>query len=315
MAKYRYSLEKYSSKKQKVTCPNCGAKRKFVRYIDNVTGEILNENVGRCERVNHCGYHYKPREYFEQNGIKPSYRKLNPQPLIPTYYYDFSVVKDSMIANTQTNLYRYLTNYFEINQVKKTFNKYYVGHSSKFYNSIIYWQVDLSQKVRSGKYMVYDPNTGKRDKNKFYWSKIPKNFERDQCLFGLHLLSNTTYKDHLIGIVESEKTALICDLFFDEKILWLASGGMRNLNLKKFKPLENRTVILFPDLTNSNAVKSSFYYWMEFGIKVKNQLNIDLKINDYLERICNEEQKNQQLDLADFIMEKMEKENAYEFGV
>ena len=35
-----------------------------------------------------------------------------------------------------------------------------------------------------------------------------------QVFFGLHLLE--LFKKYKIGIVESEKTALMCDLFFDE---------------------------------------------------------------------------------------------------
>ena len=39
---YRYTLEKYdSTKRNKYTCPKCGHKHRFKRYIDTVTGQQL----------------------------------------------------------------------------------------------------------------------------------------------------------------------------------------------------------------------------------------------------------------------------------
>lgn len=314
MTNYRYSLEKYKGPNQKVKCPNCGANKRFVRYVDITTGEILNENVGRCERKESCGYHYRPREYFQQAGKKPVFKKVEPPPVLPTYFYDFTLVDKSLLNHTKTELFRYLVQYFKEEQVKNTFQKYFVGHSTKFRNSIVFWQIDEKENVRSGKYMVYNSITGKRDKSKFFWSKVPENYQREQCFFGLHLLNKYCPSEYKIGIVESEKTALICDLFFNEKIIWLASGGMQNLNLKKFLPLENRTIILFPDLSSCNSKKSSFTYWKEFGNKVKQKYKIDLKINNYLEQISSEKQKNLQLDLADFILDKMKIDKANEIG-
>ena len=304
MSNFRYSLEKYSNSSQKVRCPNCGAKRKFVRYIDSATGEILNEKVGKCERINNCGYHLKPREYFKKYSIKPEFKKIEPRVEKPICFHDFSDVIKSNRYHKKTHLYEFLKQYFSEDIILKTFQKYYVGFSNKFNNSTVFWQIDQRGNVRSGKYMKYNPKTGKRDKSKFYWSKVPKGYQRKQCFYGLHLTRENSMRTP-IGLVESEKTALICDMFFDDKIIWLASGGMRNLNIEKFKSLENTTVILFPDLSNREAEVSTFDYWEDFARQVKKHLNIDFKINNYLERVSSEFEKELQLDLADFIIKEL----------
>lgn len=80
---YWHSLEKSS---KKYNCPSCGKKR-FTYYRDNYgTGEIIDPAVGMCERLNSCGYHFAPREYFEQTGQKPKSREYqNPanRPIMP----------------------------------------------------------------------------------------------------------------------------------------------------------------------------------------------------------------------------------------
>ncbi|MBK9984491.1 MAG: hypothetical protein IPP15_19340 [Saprospiraceae bacterium] len=63
---YQFSLERGSKKH---ICPDCGAKR-FVRYVDNTTGEYLPEQYGRCDKSGH--YHLNPykdgyaRSHFKQ---------------------------------------------------------------------------------------------------------------------------------------------------------------------------------------------------------------------------------------------------------
>lgn len=59
MNEYRFHLQKYAAgKNTKQTCPQCGKKRCFVRYVDE-EGEIgFPDYVGRCDHEDSCGYHY-----------------------------------------------------------------------------------------------------------------------------------------------------------------------------------------------------------------------------------------------------------------
>lgn len=55
MREYRFILDPGS---KKFNCPGCGKKR-FVRYIDRTTGQYVDNQYGRCDRSDNCGF-YKP---------------------------------------------------------------------------------------------------------------------------------------------------------------------------------------------------------------------------------------------------------------
>ena len=65
---YRYQLEKYKGRGTRYNCPQCGRKYTFTKYIDTYNNNIyVNDRVGKCNRLDKCGYHYTPRQYFEDN--------------------------------------------------------------------------------------------------------------------------------------------------------------------------------------------------------------------------------------------------------
>ena len=64
---YRYSLERYRGRGSRYTSPQCGRKYTFTRYIDNTNNQYVADNVGKCNRLDKCGYHYTPRQYFDDN--------------------------------------------------------------------------------------------------------------------------------------------------------------------------------------------------------------------------------------------------------
>ena len=68
---YRYQLERYRGRGTRYTCPQCGRKYTFTRYIDTENNnQYISDNVGKCNRLDKCGYHYTPRQYFTDNPWK-----------------------------------------------------------------------------------------------------------------------------------------------------------------------------------------------------------------------------------------------------
>ena len=66
MSEYRFHLQKYRPD-SKTVYPECDRKACFTWYIDEEGRISFPDNVGKCDHINSCGYHYTPKEYFYNN--------------------------------------------------------------------------------------------------------------------------------------------------------------------------------------------------------------------------------------------------------
>lgn len=290
METYKYKLEKYHGRESRYTCPQCEKPHSFVRYVDE-EGRYIAENVGRCNREEKCGYHLTPSEYFSSKGI--DYQpvvKVAPNPLPPTDY----IPEQTMVRTLKTDnfLIRFLSKYFQPLELAYTIDKYRLGDAKD--GRTIYWQIDEDNRVRTGKIMLYNPDTGHREKNKpnsFDWAHryVKKPFQLEQCLFGLHLLKR---EDKPIAIVESEKSAIIANLTIPN-YTWMATGGKGNYRL--MEAVKGRDVTLFPDLGAYNE-------WEKHAEKY------GFKISNLLEQAATDEERKNGLDIADYILKIKENE-------
>jgi len=115
-----------------------------------------------------------------------------------------------------------------------------------------------------------------------------------QCLFGEHLLSETSIPASTVAIVESEKTALIAALFIPD-FVWLATGGMHgSFNSKAMQVLCGREVILFPDLKATEEWKRKTAMLHSICKRVT--------CSDLLEKMATDRQREAGLDIADFLL-------------
>lgn len=300
MSDYLYSLDTSRPTKQ-YDCPSCG-KKQLKLYLNNETKEILSETVGRCNREHSCGYHYTPKQYFQDNPHlvvqPPKYvppKKDKPQP--PISFVPFSVLKRSKQKYHNNNLVAYLFRVFPPEMVKDALRKYHVGTSKHWRGATVFWQVDKENKVRSGKIMVYDRATGKRIRKpykRFQWAHtlLPfADFNLGQCLFGENLLP--MFPNKPIAVVESEKTALIASILIPDCI-WVATGGITQLTPSKFKALKEREIIFYPDLGAWEKWNKKAEALRENGYRVV--------VSDILEKIATEEERESGLDIADYFV-------------
>ncbi|MBP6871487.1 MAG: hypothetical protein KBC43_05725 [Bacteroidales bacterium] len=303
MNEFQYTLEPYSGQKTRHRCPKCNAPEKtFVRYIDRATGGYIHPDVGRCNRESNCGYHYKPKQYFLDNNIDRDsalHQKANLQPKsipekLPSYI-AHKILNASLKKQEDNHFIHYLDNLFGHKTASELIGKYYIGTSKHWEGSTVFWQIDSSGRIRSGKVMLYDPVTGKRVKEPFSYitwvHKILKqqDFVLKQCFYGEHLLKDKTKP---VAIVESEKTAIIASAYL-QQFTWLAVGSLNNLNLEICEALLGRFVVLFPDL-------KGFEKWSD---KAKQFSAIaTFSVSDLLERKATEEEKKKGLDLADYLI-------------
>lgn len=265
----RYILEKYAGKATRHTCPECGEKGEFTRYIDTQTGELLPEKYGRCNREIKCGYHLRPGSEIDYQYTKPPMPVQN----TATDYIPETIYGRTLGRYERNSLFVWMQGVLGIEPTIKAFNDYRVGTSKQWGGSPIFWQFDEAMRCRSGKVMGYQ--NGRRVKEPFpqiTWAHSllklePFNF--GQVLYGLHLAELDRHKG--IGIVESEKSALICAIA-EPNVIWLATGGLQNLTRSKLYPLRRRKVVLYPDL-------GAFDKWKEKA----QDLAIDVEISTTIE--------------------------------
>ena len=269
---FKYQLERYSGQSTRHTCPKCNKKRNFARYVD-FDGNYVGDDIGRCNSEQSCGYHNPPNGNTLTNGdfvyIKPETTYLNGSDIEREMYKD--------------NLFKFLCSKFNVDEVKSVFNKYIVRSTDKKWkNSTVFYQRDIEGRYRTGKIISYNGSDGKRIKEPFsriYWMHnfVTKyKFELEQCLFGEHLLESFDSNKGDIYLVESEKTCLIASLQFKND-LFIATGGLSNLNRKKLKVLDGYRVEALPD-------KGGYNLWKEklepLGITVNTVMEDSLESND-----------------------------------
>lgn len=311
MENFKYTLEKYAGRKTRHTCPGCQHKDVFVKYVDN-NGEYLNHDVGRCNRETSCGYHYTPKQYFQDNE---KFKDVKPMQTKEPSFIKPEIFKASLRNYNSNNFALFLAEKFGVDAALALIGKYFIGTSKHWSGATVFWQIDTHGKVRTGKIMLYDNHSGKRVKypyNHITWVHSAINepeFELKQCLFGEHLLKNDT---KTVAIVESEKTAIIASLYLPQ-FIWLAFGGLTNFNVDKCQPLKGRNVVLFPDI-------KGFDKWKAKADEMKNIANFT--VSDLLERRATEIERLQGLDIADYLLrfepkdfEKAKPANEVEYSV
>jgi hypothetical protein len=264
MNDYKFTLDKTS---KKFTCPNC-KKRRFVRYINTSTNEYLDETKGRCDRETNCGYQNTPKqnEIIAMVNIEKT--------IIIQDFIDPLLVMQSLRKYSNNNFAKFLFNHFAKEKVENCITKYNVGTSKHWEGATVFWQINQSKKVHTGKIILFDENSGKRVKIPYphiNWVHKKINIEKynlKQCLFGLHLLKSRFAKPlqnicKTIAIVESEKTAIIMNLFIPE-YCWMATGSKQNLKLQLLEPIKNENIVVFPD-------KGEFTDWNKKVIQLQKQ--------------------------------------------
>lgn len=321
MNSFRFTLESGS---RRYTCPQCNQSNKFKRYIDNGSGTYIADIVGRCDRENNCGYHLRPKEYFERYGTQTDQRKpttpVNSQPNSfntlrppkrpePTAfnYIEPKLLRKSLNHYDRNNLYLFLRRCFGDNLAKYISARYLLGTSKYIDGSSVFWYIDSTGKVTDGKIMYYDdPKTGKRFKGEkvnnkpaVNWAhsllKLP-DFKRKHCFYGEHILR--VEPDKPVLIVESEKTALIASVFFHDRII-LATGGQQNLSDRLYwELLQGRQITLIPDTAKDDKASKE---WKDKAEKLNKQFKLNIQVTNYLNNIADETTKKKGEDLADFL--------------
>ena len=219
--KNRYSANQY--------CP-CGK--------SNNDGKFATEKGFKNQFIGHC--HGCLKDFWKDSGtLVPLDKYSAPRKvdLMPEYY-----VEQSFSNHENIDFIKFLVNEFGTSKTEEIISKYYLCGSTKNSGAVIFWQIDKNKKVRTGKVMDYNPDSGKRIGYPSWVHSFAPDYSLKQCFFGEHLIQI----DKPVAIVESEKAACILSVC-NPAFTWIASGGSSGLNQKKCGALRGYDVTLFPD--------------------------------------------------------------------
>ena len=137
---------------------------------------------------------------------------------------------------------------------------------------VIFWQIGKDDYVNDGKVMYYRPDCH-RDKAR-----------------------HPSWVSYLLR--KRQKTPLT-------GYIWLAAGGLTELQVEKFRPLCGRKVVLFPDADPEGL---AYQRWHEIARTVEKQFFWEdegpIFVSKILEERASIEQKAQKIDLIEFLFEE-----------
>lgn len=242
-----------SENKQFYKCFGCGAQGDVIDFVMNYE----KVSFGDAVRLLAAKYNveYGVESFVFKSAAKRPLKIVKAAPKTINFV-PKEVLLQSLNAYEHNPLYSYFVDAFGESKTNELFvGQYYVGTSKN--GSTIYWQVDQYNRIRTAQKIKYKPD-GHRDK------LIPpvRVFTGDKgyapCFFGEHLLA-THGPEYMIGMVESEKTAMICTALLPEldghKMVYIASSGSNGITDEKLAALKGRDVCLIPDFSyTSRAV-------------------------------------------------------------
>lgn len=319
------SLEKYrSGGRNRFTCPQCETVKTFTRYVDE-QGKYFADHVGKCNRESKCGYHYTPKQFFIDNpsstnkGQRPSsaawrkpFQATNAEMLTKA---NIQALPKQVFEETQTapdcNFVRFLATTFGTATAQELRRKFCIGSNDDLWsNSTVFWLLGTDGTPYGAQVVLYDPGTGKRQKNGWIHTALSRRFSKHgQALpewlqayeqaskipvpFGLHLLKESEGKP--LAIVESAKTAVIMTAI-QPKALWLAVGSLSNLNEQRLLEVKGADIVLYPDL-------GAFDKWSVKADELKAK-GFKIAVSELLESAASDLDRQQGFDIADYFLKE-----------
>jgi hypothetical protein len=236
-------------------------------------------------------------ELFGDGSMRPAgaapVARREEQPKPEASFISDEIMRGSLSGYGQNNFAAWLVRVFGVTRAYELANAYKVGTSKHWPGAAVFWQIDEAGRVRRGKVMLYNSETGRRVKEPgnmvagVHWLLGMADRKPPACLFGEHLLSADQSKP--LSVVESEKSAII-GAGFVPGFTWLATGGKGTLNKSMLEPLAGRRIVLFPDLGAYD----------EWSGKAKGWPNVE--VSDILERRATAEDRERGLDVADYLL-------------
>lgn len=174
-------------------------------------------------------------------------------PELPPVYIAPEEVERREIDTEKTALFNFLCRLFPVDEVRRVFRLYRVGATKEFGTAVpalasAFPYLNAGGQCVDIHLMPYDADGHRRKSGYNQNWLLAKRKQSDRRapwpLFGEHLLPLNPSAP--VGIVESEKTALIAAICAPGYV-WTATGSLSNLNARRCAALDGRECYVFPD--------------------------------------------------------------------
>jgi len=299
-------------------------------YADGIYGQARNHYTSSTSLVSD---RYLTRIPVATTAIKLLNEQTG-QPLI--YTIPDEVFRKTIGHYDRNNLATLLHKHFGQSKADGLLKRFLIGTSSACWpGAAVFWYIDEHHRVRGGQVVLFgqDGHTVKKFNEKgvhqrctsWAHTTLTKVYEkrkeplptwlieynnkapRSPIPFGLHQLS-TSSKNQPIALVESPKTAIVCSGYYPE-FIWLAIGSKSYLKGWRLDALRNRKIVLFPDLNAYDDIVTKEGKTIKGWFSTANELRdsgFQVNVSDLLEKNATAEQRQQGLDLADYLLEQHE---------
>lgn len=340
--KYRFILA--SNKFPKITCPHCGSKKHWQRYLDIETGEVLPAEFGLCDNVNKCGQGLNPykvgyakRVWFSEN--EPNVRNWRP---VKPYTALKPIVEPELVLFPETifskllqpvrykenvfiqNLLSTIPFPFEASDIEKVISQYYLGTIANGYRkgAITFPYIDENRNIRTVQVKQFD-HSNHTTKTDFLHAILKNHYEKEKkelpgwlkkylrqdkfvsCLFGEHLLRK--YPNNPVALVEAPKSAIYATLYFGfpDVPKNLLWLAVYNKSSFTFEKLKVLKGRKVIVFPDLSINSSTYKMWKEKAINIEAELpGTRFIFSDLLERNAGKEDRIKGLDIADYLITK-----------
>lgn len=211
-------------------CP-CGKSNKD-RKFSPFKGQAP-DGMAKFGKCHSCGETFLPPLENDDGYQKTTTRK----------YIDKEVLKKSLSGKLEKdNFFKYVASMIGEDEARKQLLAHHVGTSKE---GTVFWMVDGYGRVCQPKVVAYKED-GHRDRAKM--PMAPKGYRGGDGYYpcSFNEVNAIVNNEDVVGFVESEKTAVLCNIFYPE-ITWVSGGGATGMTYDKSHPYKGRACLIFYD--------------------------------------------------------------------
>lgn len=181
---------------------------------------------------------------------------------------------------------------FTEDQMHRAAKRFHLGCSKS--GKTIYWMIDDMGRCLDG----HLSDTWVSTMLKSRYPECAPFLTVEHCLFGLHQVSLNDKKP--IGIVQSERSAVLLSELCPD-LMWMANSYPSNLMINVLEPLQGHKVTLYP---LADPYMDNYLYCLDLVDRARKLYHLDISVSRFLEDNATDAQKQRNIDLLEFMLEK-----------